>query len=152
MARSKFIILAIGVFFVMGFVYPYLPRLWPSALSVRLDPSLAWKSISIASNNFRGEQHFMPTTPVRVSPISYGAYITEILFSDGLSAWIEIYHTDAGDRRWVDLSISPSSRPGHLHLHVTANRWLFPKRLLLFDGEVRLADTTPKNPFVIGSP
>ena len=149
---AKIAVFLVGVVLAL-LLAPYAVRLWPSALSVRLDPALAWQSVTIESYNLARPQRFTPSAgEVRISPIEHGLYRVGVQFADGQSMWGEFLHVDAGFRRRVDLFLGPSPQAGHVHLRLTASRGFLPRRLVLFDGEVRSSDASSEQPQILSVP
>jgi hypothetical protein len=137
----------IGVCIAVLLLAPYAVRLWPSELSIRLDPALGGQSVSVRSSNFAGTRRFAPDAgAIRVPSISHGTYDVDFQLTSGPHVWTQYLHTDAGFRRRVDFYISPGTSPGYFHLQITANRWFLPRRLIIFDGDVQAAETSEENP------
>ena len=130
---TKITALLLGGVLLWFFVAVVAVQLWPSGLSVRFDPALAWQSVTVQaeSYNLPAPIHFTPTgEPIFVGPINHGYYTVGVQLADGRTVWTTFLHLDAGDRRRVDLFAAPSSRGGYVHLRLTASEWLLPRRLI----------------------
>jgi hypothetical protein len=137
----------IVVCIVVLLIAPYAVQLWPSELTIRLDPALGAQSVFVKSSNFSGSRRFAPDAgAIRLPSISHGSYAVDVQLSGDQHFWMQYLHTDAGARRWVDFHFSPGPSPDNLHLRITVNRWLLPRRLVIFDGDVRVAETSAENP------
>jgi hypothetical protein len=79
---------------------------------------------------------------VRVAPVSHGVYRIGVRLADGQSIWSDFLHSNVGERRRVDVFLSPSLRPGYIHFRQTASR-----KTLLFEGDTLRSDATEQKPF-----
>lgn len=136
-------ILAIGLLGVLALIFTlpvvaYFHRK-PAALFIHVE-TLPWQTITIESDNLSSSLSFQSPSRAIVSPISYGIYRIGIQLTNGQAVWSQYYHRDAGNRRRVDLFVTPSS--SGFHFRQTANG-----KEGLFDGEARLEDATKQKPF-----
>jgi hypothetical protein len=141
------VILCLALVGIGWVVVPQLVRLQPSRLDIHLAASLQWRSALLTSSNFRGPRRFTPGSgDIRVDQIEHGSYTLDIELPDERHAWIGYVHTDAGVRRRVEMDVSPAARRDSVHIRVTANKWFFPRRDLVFDEDVDIAGTTEQHP------
>lgn len=135
------VVVTLAVFVFRYDIAYQIHRRQPSAVYIHID-GLAWTNVTVQSDNLPQAQRFEPSTEVRVSPISYGAYRIGVQLSDGRLVWSEFLHCDAGVVRRVDVFLAPSSNHDYIHFRETANQ-----KDILFEGETRPSDTTEQKPF-----
>jgi hypothetical protein len=132
---------------VCALVAMYAVRLWPSELSIRIEPALGSTSASLKTIFQSETRSAIPASgELRVPLISHAMYEVDLPLSSGRHLWTQYLHTDAGDRRRVDMHFSPTSSAESCHVRITANKWFFPKRLVLLDADVRAVDTSEEHP------
>ena len=125
----------------------YAVRLWPAELSVRVDPALASASAALKTTFQSETRSPIPVSgELRVPLVSHAAYVVDLPLSSGEHLWTQYIHTDAGDRRRVDVHFSPSATPNSCHVRIMANKWFFPRREVLWEADVRASDTSEEHP------
>jgi hypothetical protein len=122
-------------------------RLRPPELSVRIDPALASTSAALKTDFQSETSSPIPASgELRVALVSHAMYVVDLPLSSRHHLWTRYVHTDAGDRRRVDIYFSPASTPDSCHVRITANKWFFPGRRVLLDADVRATDTSEEHP------
>ncbi len=145
MKRFLFIAGVIGFFFVLGLllVLPFLRDRAPSALILHLE-SIPWKTVTVESGNLPSPVLFnQGAAQCHITPISHGIYRIGIKLDQGGTLWSEFFHSNAGEDRRIDITVTPSATG--FHFRQTANQ-----SKMLFEGDTPAETSTEQKPFRLG--